>query len=253
MIWPLFRYIVLAALRDRFVYGLIGIVAIIGSLSVFFGSSAIVEQDNFTRSFAAFGFRLFGVAALVMFVVTYLRRCFENRDIDFLLSRPVGRTRFVMTHAAAFSVIAIFASLILGGTSVYFESGKIDAGVMLWWLSLTIEFLIMANVAMFFAFVMTSSTACLLVVFAFYLLCRLIGDLLGILDRKIDDGMSEIMTRAMEFISMFIPRLDLMAQSKWLLYGAPSDISFPFIFGQGAVFLTLIIAATAIDMRRRQF
>lgn len=253
MIWPLFRYILMAAMRDRLFLSLVGILVIVISLSVFFGSSVLTEQDQFARSFAAFGFRLFGVICLVLFTVTYIRRCFENRDIDYLLSRPVGRIRFILTHAAAFSALALMAALLLGGVTMALEAGNLHEGVWLWWISIAAEFIIMANVAMFFAFVMGSPTACLLIVFAFYLLSRLMGEILGILAKGGGEGIFGLLSKIMEMISIFIPRLDLMGQTKWILYGVPPEISLPFILGQCGVFVALVIGATCLDMHRRQF
>lgn len=253
MIWPLFRYILMAAGRDRFFLSLIGILVVVIALSVFFASSAITEQDQFARSFAAFGFRLFGVVTLVFFVVGYIRRCFENRDIDYLLSRPMSRISFILTHAAAFSVLALIAAVILGGTTVGLQVGAPMSGAFLWWVSVAAEFVIMANVAMFFAFVMTSSTACMLIVFSFYLLARLIGEILGILQKGAGDGLFGLLSKIMEMISIFIPRLDLMGQAKWILYGIAPEISLPFILAQTGIFTAMVIGATCLDMHRRQF
>jgi hypothetical protein len=248
----LFRYILMAALRDRFFYAVFGVLVLVLSLSVFFGGSVLTEQDQFARSFAAFGFRLFGVASLVMFVVTYLRRAFEGRDVEFLLSRPIGRISFVLTHAAAFSFLGILCALLLGGAVILLERGALNTSDFFWWASLAAEFVIMANVAMFFGFSMTSSTACLMTVLSFYLLCRLIGEILGIL-QKSASGLLQFLGKIMEAISIFIPRLDLMGQSKWVLYGIAPDISFPFLLGQCLVFVAVIIGAALLDMHRRQF
>lgn len=253
MIRPLFRYILMAAMRDRFFLSLIGILVVSISLAVFFGSSVITEQQQFARGFAAYGFRLFGVISLVFFVVGYIRRCFDNRDIEYLLSRPVSRIGFVLTHSAAFSALGLITAFILGGTTLLLEIGTQNySGVLVWWLSLAAEFIIMANVAMFFAFVMGSATACMLVVFAFYLLSRLMGEILGIL-HKSAEGVFLVLGKLMETISIFIPRLDLMGQTKWILYGPPAEISIPFVLGQAAIFTALIVGATCLDMHRRQF
>lgn len=253
MIWPLFRYILMAALRDRLFPAIVLLVAIIISLSNFFASSVITEQDQFARAFAAYGFRLFGNIILIMFVVTYIRRSFEVRDIDYLLSRPIGRVKFVLTHSLAFSFIAVVAAILLGGTTVMLERADLHAGVWLWWLSIAVEFIIMMNVAMFFSFVIGSATACMTITFCFYLLSRLMGEILGILQRPQDGVLSIILGRVMEIISVFIPRLDLMGQTKWILYGVPDNISLPFIIAQCCVFLALVVGATMLDMNKRQF
>lgn len=253
MIWPLFRYILMAAARDRFFVSLVALLAVVISLSIFFGSSVITEQDEFARSFAAYGFRLFGVVLLVFFVVGYIRRCFDNRDIDYLLSRPMGRISFILTHAGAFSCLALMAAVLLGGTTVVLEMGSAHNGALLWWVSIAAEFIIMANIAMFFAFVIGSATACMLAVFSFYLLSRLMGEILGILQKTGQEGVIGLLAKLMEVISIFIPRLDLMGQTKWLLYGVPPEISLPFILAQAGVFTALVIGATCLDIHRRQF
>lgn len=253
MVRPLYRYILMAALRDRFLYAIIGIIILISSLSVFFGSSALTEQDQFLRSFAAFGFRLFGVGALMLFIINYIRRSFDGRDIEYLLSRPMGRVQFVLTHAAAFSTLAAICAFLLGGINMLMEIGQLDSSDLLWWVSLAVEFIIMANVAMFFAFVMRSSTACMVVVFAFYMLARLMGEILGILQKGAVSGVMSLLAKVMEAISFFIPRLDLMAQSKWLIYGIQPEISLAFVLGQGVIFCAMVVCAAVFDMRRRQF
>ncbi len=253
MVWPLFRYIMMAALRDRLILSIVGLMLVVVSLSIFFGATVITEQDQFVRSFAAFGVRLFGVVVLVLFVVTYIRRSFEGRDVDYLLSRPIGRIRFILTHAAGFSFLAFLAAGFLGGVVAFLQMHNINAGLLSWWLSIGLEFIIMANVAMFFAFVMTSQTVCLIMVFAFYLLSRLIGEILGILQKGGQTGVMSLLSKIMEMISIFIPRLDLMGQTKWLLYGVPETLSLPFIMGQGIVFLLVVIGASVLDMHRRQF
>jgi len=253
MIWPLFRYILMAARRDRFFIAVVGFLIVTICLSVFFGSSAVTEQDHFARTFAAFGFRIFGVVSLTLFIVSYIRRSFDNRDIDYLLSRPISRIQFVLSHATGFSCLALIAALILGGTTVALETGNLHQGVFLWWVSIAVEFIIMANVAMFFSFVIGSTTACMGAVFGFYLLSRLIGEILGILQKGASSSLMTLLSKFMELISIFIPRLDLMGQTKWILYGMPTEISFGFVIAQGFVFLFLIILGTVIDLHRRQF
>lgn len=253
MNWSLFRYILMAARRDRFFISVFFLLVITISLAVFFGSSVVTEQDRFATTVAAFGFRLFGVTALVLFTVSHIRRSFESRDIDYLLSRPIGRIKFVLTHAAGFSCLALIAAVLLGGTTVLLESINMHQGILLWWISIAAEFVIMVNVAMFFSFVIGSTTACMAAVFSFYLLARLMGEILGILQKGADGPVMMFLSKLMELISIFIPRLDLLGQTKWVLYGVPSEVSVGFILAHASIFLSLIIGATVIDLHRRQF
>lgn len=251
--WRLYLYIIRAAIRDRLFWSVASAVIVVFSLAYFFGSTTVNEGESFAIAFTAFGVRFFGVISLVLFTINYIRRSFEARDIDFLLSRPIGRVGFVLTHAAAFSTLAIISAILLGGLVVFLERTSLNEGIMLWWFSIGVEFVIMVNVAMFFAFVMKSPTSCSLIVFAFYLLTRVIGQIHGIINQSEGIGLTRIAAKIMEFISVFLPRLDLFGQTKWILYQVPETISYGFIAIQGVVFCGVIICATIIDMKRRQF
>ena len=54
-------------------------------------------------------------------------------------------------------------------------------------------------------------------------------------------------------VSIFVPRLDIMGQTSWLIYGVEGEVGFPFLFLQGAIFSGLIFGAAYIDLNRRQF
>lgn len=252
-ILPLYRYILLAGLRDRVLWTVLGLLSVVGALSLFFGGAALTEQDEFARVSMAFGFRLAGVVLLSVFVVNFIRRSFEARDVEYLLSRPVGRISFVLIQSLGFSTVGVGIAFLLGGAVVASAYNILHEGVFLWWVSLAVEFVIMANVALFFALVMTSSTACIMIVLAFYLLARLMGEILGIVDAPGHGVAIDLMSKVMDFVSVFIPRLDLMGQTKWILYGLPDDISFPFVVIQGLVFSALVVGAGVVDLYRRQF
>lgn len=252
--WPLIKYVMTAARRDRLMMVLLLMVLVGGALSIFMGSSAINEQDRFALVFAATGLRFAGAASLILFIVFYIRRAFETRDIEFLLSRPVSRTAFICSHAAAFSILA----LIIGGVvalSMFGISPRHNAGgVVLWALSLEAEFVIMANAALFFAMVLPSATAGAMASIGLYVLGRLMGEILGIIYSGAYTHGYRFFALAMKPISMIVPRLDLMAQSSWLIYGtADSSIGPGYVLAQAVVYSLLLALAALIDLVRRQF
>jgi hypothetical protein len=50
-----------------------------------------------------------------------------------------------------------------------------------------------------------------------------------------------------------IPRLDFFAKSQWLIYGAKSYDDLWLFLMQAGVFIPLLIAASVIDFKRKQF
>ncbi|MGZ9097194.1 MAG: hypothetical protein ACXW30_02725 [Micavibrio sp.] len=254
MSWPLVRYVLMAALRDRLVISL-GLLIVVGiCLSIFLGSAALTEYDQFARVFAASGLRFTGVVGLVLFVVFYIRRSFDNKDVDFLLSRPISRTGFILAHALAFSLIAVALSLTIGLAVCVVSPGTIGIGHALWVLSLMIELIIIVNAALFFSMVLSSAAGGAMAVFGLYVLARLMGQLLGIAGKDGGPILAPILEWTMNIVSIVVPRLDLMAQTTWLIYPESiGEVNFTFVIFQGIIYTGLILCAALIDLRRRQF
>lgn len=254
MIRLLIKYILTAAMRDRLLVMFL-LLAMVGvSLSIFLGSSAITEKDQFSVVFAAGGLRIGGLLTLILFVVFYLRRSFETRDVEYLLSRPISRLQFLLAHSFAFSILATIVAIVTTLTLTMMPSVSDMSGYIIWGASIWVEFFIMVNVALFFALVLSSAVTATLACMAFYVLARLMGDILGIIEAGGGKNVVILfMEKGMLLISVFIPRLDLMGQTSWLVYGADVIAEWSFILLQGLVFWGVIMAASLLDLKRRQF
>ena len=254
MVWILTKYVLTAALRDRLLLGFFLLLFVGVSLAMFLGSSAITESDQFSLIFAASGLRIGANLALILFAVFYLRRSFESRDVEYLLSRPISKLQFLMAHFMAFSLLALIVSILVTLTLFAMPSAAVnEPNFFLWGLSFWVELIIMTAMAVFFSLVLSSAVTASLATFSFYALARLIGDILGIIEAGHSAGMYALMEKAMLVISVFIPRLDLMAQSAWLLYGVTDHINWPFILGQGLIFTAFVFNAALLDLNKRQF
>lgn len=253
MLWILTKYVLTAALRDRLFIGFLLLIIIGVSLSLFLGSSAIIEKDQFSLVFAASGLRIASNIALLLFVVFYLRRAFDSRDVEYLLSRPISRFQFLISHFVAFTILALVSSVLVTMVLVVMPSAGAAPNYLLWGTSLWVELTIMVTVGLFFSLVLSSAVTATLSSFCFYLLARLIGDILGIIESSHQSGLTALVEKLMLGISVFIPRLDLMGQSAWLLYGVTDQISFPFLLLQGSIFSGFVLFAAYLDLNKRQF
>lgn len=249
---PLVCYVLKASVRDRLFIALLLAVAVCASLAIFMGSAAIVEAKQFVVVFAAAGLRLAAVATLTLFIVFYIRRAFETRDIDFLLSRPLSRPQFILSHAVAFIALAVFVGLIAAMPLVLLAAPYVGVNALLWAATLLIELVIVAMASLFFAMVVPSAAGGVLSVFGLYTLSRLMGEILGILKNGLELPGYEVMGFIMHMISLAVPRLDLMAQSSWVVHGADPGLML-FLIAQGIVYSALLAAAATIDLIRRQF
>lgn len=247
-------YVLKAAVRDRLVVALFLAMAVAVSLSLFMGSAAVSEKGNFAIVFAGAGLRMAGVFGLVLFVVFFIRRSFDARDVEFLLSRPITRAQFIVSYATGFSVMALALGLVQA-LCIYVPSPQtFGYGHLFWALTLMLENVIMVNVALFFAMMLPSAATAAMATAGFYVLTRMMGQILGIVDAHIASGaMMDGLEQAMQLISMALPRLDLMAQTSWLIYGPAAGQDFSAIMIHGAVFTVMIVMAAFLDLTRRQF
>lgn len=253
----LVKYVLLAALRDRMLWGVFAISLLGTCLSIFSGSAAIIEQDQFVVSYMAGGVRILSLIGLVLFVVFYTRRSFDARDVEFLLTRPISRAKFVLSHVVGFSLLALISGAFLALLVLLMaRHGDFHQGMALWAFGVSIEYVIVANTAFFFAMVLNSPVSAGISTLGFYVLSRMIGSLLAItghIAMTEGAGFYKALSFAMNAVSFILPRLDLMAQTSWLIYGGVSFSEWSFVVLQGGIFLALIISATIIDLKRRQF
>jgi len=252
-----FRYILLTAVRDRLLAVLaLGLVA--GALiGAFLGGATFMEEREMALAYAGFATRLVLMAGLVLFVCFHVQRGYENREIDLMLSRPVSRLQFVLIYWASFSGVAIFLALL--ATVVLALAGRpVSEGLALWACSLILEALLVVAIALFFSLTLKSAVGSAMATLAFYLLSRMAGFLLGIAQADWGEVTSTALGAAMGYgvyvVSLVLPRLDLFGQTWWLNYGVPPDgEGLLQVLAQAAVYVPLLLAATAFDFRRKQF
>ena len=249
---PLVKYVLLAALRDRLVLSMVVILFVGTSLAIFLGNSAVIEKNYFAVIFAAAGLRFMSVVGLVLFVVFFVRRSFEGKDIEYFLSRPIGRLKMLFSYAAAFSILAVFMGAAVGFAVYGVSPNLYGDGHQLWIASIIVENIIMVNTALFFSMYISSSATASLVTFSFYTLARMMGQLLGITDSSMVDN-TGVYAMALQLVSAITPRLDLMGQTSWLIYGVDNNLVMLDVFIQGAAFSFLVLMAASLDLVRRQF
>ena len=63
---------------------------------------------------------------------------------------------------------------------------------------------------------------------------------------------NRIIDRGLDTVLLFVPRLDLFAQTRWIIYGPEADHA-GFLALQSAVFLAVVLTAAVFDLKRKQF
>jgi hypothetical protein len=248
------RYILVAAFRDRLLLTMFGLMLLAGAISVLLTGAVIMEQAQFAIASLASSMRIVTVVGLVVFISFFQRRAHDYREVDYLLATPLGRYRYLLSVAAAFTIIAFLSVLVMMGILAVVH--RYFSTILIYWgASAFVEVSLTVTFALFMSTRLRSATVCTLMTLAFYSLARLMGAVLGAFDSGILEKFR--FYKAYEYIidgmAVIVPRFDVLAQSQWLIYGQVDGVTPLFLIGQWTVFTALFLSCAAFDLRRSQF
>lgn len=249
------RYVLLTATRDRLFIGLLLGILLATYISRVLGSTAMLEPEQMGIAFTAASARVIIMIGLIVFVGFHMRNAFDAREIDVLLSRPISRTSLVLSYWVGFA--AVGTCLVLPTIALVALLGTLNhTGFLLWSLSLLLESWLVVSIALFASLTIKSGVATVLASLGIYALSRMMGFFLAtsssgtiFKEHEINVGTQWLMGG----ISLVVPRLDFFAKSNWLIYGARSYEDLALVVVQAGVFIPLLLAASVIDFKRKQF
>lgn len=250
------RYTLLTALRDWLFIGLLIMVLMAYGMSVFMGSTALVEQGQMALAYFAGASRLILVTGLIVFVCFHVRRAFDNREIESTLSKPVSRVEFVVAYWLGFAVLAAIA--VVPVLLIIMVLNRPDwLGLLYWGVSLICEISLVVAFALLASLIMRSAVSSVLSCFAFYLISRLMGFFVAAMGQQTSLLGRGLFGAPMEFImqviSTVIPRLDMFAKSDWLIYGIEGQADLWIFQVQSLVYILFLLAMATFDFKRKQF
>lgn len=247
------RYVLITALRDRLFAAMLVGVLFCTVLSAVLGGTAFLEKQETTIVYAAGAVRVVLVLGLIVFACFHVRSAFDSKEIDVILSRPVSRGSLVVSYWLGFCLIALLlvipVVLMLAGLGVLNKTGFI-----VWSLSLMLEVMFAAALAMFAGFAMRSAVTAVLASLGFYTLSRMMAFFVMAADSPLfTEKQFQILRDALKAVAIMMPRLDLFAQTDWLVYGIRSAEVWQLFVVQAAIFIPLLLVMTVLDFRRREF
>lgn len=250
------RYTFLTAIRDRLFVGIF-ISALLGmSVAGFLGGLALVEEHEMMMAYAGAVSRIVIVVGLILFVCFHVRRSFDTREIEVMLSRPISRTAFILSYWLAFVVVTLAIIIPVGLVFLGMIQPSME-GFFYWLLSLFLESAIVTAFAMIAALILRSAVTAIIATFAFYIMGRMMAFLTFMLHFPSTLPKSSSVMQWLEIflqlIATLFPRLDMFGKSTWLVYGMehPSDIQNLLL--QAAVYIPFALAVAVYDFRRKQF
>ena len=250
------KYVLLTASRDWLFFGIIGSLLVANFIAYFMGSTVLVEKNEIAASFSSGASRVVLIIGMIVFVCFHVRRAFENKEIDLMLSRPISREQFVLSYWLGFSFVSTLIILILAIAIAFLYSFSVY-GLIYWIFTMLLETYIVLAFAVFASIILKSSVSSVLLCFGFYAISRMIGFFLYVLEKNQSADLLDFDFYAQKVIwltSFLLPRLDLFCQSNWLIYGLDSlrfDWYVPL--AQALLYIPLLLVLAAIDFKKKQF
>lgn len=247
------RYILITALRDWLFIGLLVGVLVATAISATLGGTAFIEEKEMTLTFSSASARLILMAGLIVFVCFHVRNAFDTKEIDVILSRPISRTNLVFSYWLGFSFVGLLLSLPVIAIIAFIGANSFS-GLLGWSVSLMLEAGLVVALALFSAFAMRSAVTSVLGCMGFYVLSRMMAFFVFTSNSGVFSEPKFIILRwVLKAISTLLPRLDFFSKSEWLVYGFASAQEWPLYVIQTLIFVPILLTATMIDFRKKQF
>ncbi len=248
------KYILLSGIRDRLYIGLFITLVTSFSISIFLGSTALVEQQQMTAAYIAGSSRTIFAIGMILFVCLSVNRAFENKEVEFIISKSISRQQFILSYLVGFFLAAflIFIPLI---TAILIVVQANKFGLLLWSASLLAELLIVICFSLLSSLILKSSFSAIMASFGFYAISRLMGMFVVAIElpQNLAEAKSHFLATVLKILSAFFPRLDLFGQSSWLNYEISDFTSLKIIFWQSVIYIPLVIFMAFHDFKKKQF
>jgi len=253
--YSIFKYIFLTAIRDWLYVGLFLLLLAAFGISIVLGGTALVERNPMTTSYIAGAGRMIFAIGMILFVCFHIRRSFDNKEVEFILSKSISRHKFIFAYLLGFSLVASIVLAIIIVPLFFIQSGGF--GLFYWALSLFLEMIILISFATLASLILRSAISSVLASLGFYMISRMMGFFVltiklpeSFRDLSTSDG---VMKSLLKVLSVVFPRLDLFANSEWLVYGIVDFSNIKLIIIQSLIYIPLMIFMSFYDFNNKQF
>ncbi|MBM5782768.1 MAG: hypothetical protein FJ368_05035 [Pelagibacterales bacterium] len=252
------KYIILSGTRNRLYLGLFISLIIAFSLAIFLGSTALIEQKQMTTAYISGLSRGVLIIGTALFVCLSMNKAFENKEVEFIISKSISREQFIISYLLGFfvAVLLIFIPLVIAILTIT-QANKI--GLLVWSLSLLSEAMIMIVFSLLASLILKNSFSSIMATLGFYAISRLMGMFVMAIELPQNISQTDLTISASSFalvlkvLSAIFPRLDLFGQSEWLNYGIEDFSTIKIILLQSIIYIPLMIFMAFHDFKKKQF
>lgn len=255
------RFSLLDLVRSRWLPLVVALLAIAAGAGIFAGQLGLIEQQRIALAFTAPLARLLAVALVTVLVVAAIAREADEGSRQLALSVALSRPAWVGARWLGFSLMATVTALACAVPLALLAPVGHGPAIVAWTATLALELCVVASLALTVALAIGQVAVATLATLAVYAAARLIGVILLLNARGPmtgDGGPAAWFDVPLQVLGALLPRLDLFAQTAWLLdHEVPAlvapitRIAFPAM-AQAGLYCALLLAAAIFDFSRRE-
>jgi Cu-processing system permease protein len=245
------RITLLEAIRSRVAGVAVVAIGIALATAAFLSQVAMIEVREIQVSIMAGLLRVSGVFLVAAFCITSVHREINDKVMELYLSRASSRSDYYLGKFAGCTAVALIVALAFGVALLPFAP---VISVITWSLSLGCEVLIVAAVSLFCAISISQFTPAFAATAGFYALARSISAMQVIATAPVsvaDTWTDTFLKWIVDAIALFMPALDKMTQTVWLVDAPPELSQLTSIAVQAVLYLLLIGTASLVDLHRK--
>lgn len=224
-------------------------------MCVLLGQMMLIEQSQFAVVFFANIARFLLNFGLVVFITLNIYRIYNSKELEMILSKNVSRGRFILSYYLSImllNVCMVLPILVVLQMMQIFVGVSINLpGLLVWTASLFIETVTISTFTLLMALLIRSSIFCLLYSGLFYIVCRIYGVFVSAIQSDLSD-----FAETLRYIGIIFPRLDVLIQSEWLLYGMPPSQSLAvphlMVIANCLICAAFLLFITVVEFRKRE-
>jgi ABC-type transport system involved in multi-copper enzyme maturation permease subunit len=248
------HFILLTAIRDRLFTAIIALLLLIVGITMALSETVMVEKPETHLAMSAGLARIVVNMGIALFVCFQVKGLYESKEIEVMLTRPISRVRLLIGLWLGFACVAALLTVILSAILFAFNLGG-NIALLIWSGSLLLEGLVVVAIALFSSISNKGFVTSVLTCFSFYVLGRLMAFFVATANARItmDLWVHRAMRYTIDAISVVMPRLDMFADTDWLVYGMINWQNVAFFTAQAAIFIPFMLAIALFDFKRKQF
>jgi Cu-processing system permease protein len=245
------RFTLLEAVRTRLLVIVLIILGLLFLGSLFVQHISVTETARMQTGFLAGSARMAAVFVLSLHVAGSMVREFNDKGVELLLSLDLPRAGYYLGKFLGFAGIALALAALTTGALAVVGWGP---GVALWGLSLALELVLMAGLALFCVITFAQIIPAISFVAAFYLLARSIGSVRLMSGSQLlapNDWSNRAIGWLVDLLALLLPDLDRFTSTSWLVDNSGSLASLGLVALQTLIYGTLLVAAGLFDLYRK--